>query len=87
MQGRCSRLRSLAIKAAAVKGLASVLQELARRPEHGAVVFSKPQLAIRMADLLLEEIRAAPGHHEEVAQRRPIVRWVLEYPLRSHHSS
>jgi hypothetical protein len=69
------------------KGLASVLEELARRPEHGAVVFSKPQLAIRMADLLLEEIRAAPGHHEEVAQRRPIVRWVMEYPLRSHHSS
>jgi hypothetical protein len=27
------------------KGLASVLQQLARRPEHGSVVFTKPQLA------------------------------------------
>jgi hypothetical protein len=69
------------------KGLASVLQQLARRPEHGSVVFTKPQLAEQMATLLLEEIRQAPGRHEEVAARRPIVRWVLTYPLRAHQQS
>jgi hypothetical protein len=69
------------------KGLASVLQELAGRPDHGSVVFNKLQLADQMADLLLEEIAAAPDRHEEVAGRRPIVRWVFAYPLRSHRES
>jgi len=69
------------------KGLASVLQQLARDPLHGSVVFTKPRLADQMANLLMEEIREAPGGHEEVATRRPIVRWVLSYPLRAHQQS
>jgi hypothetical protein len=69
------------------KGLASVLQELARQPAHGAVTFSKPQLADKMADRLLREIADVPGAHDEVAERRPIVDWVLRYPLRSFRES
>jgi hypothetical protein len=69
------------------KGLASVLQELARRPEHGAVTFSKPQLADKMADRLLAEIEQADGAHDEVAERRPIVDWVLRYPLHSFRAA
>jgi hypothetical protein len=69
------------------KGLASVLQELARRPGHGAVAFSKPQLADKMADRLLAEIEQADGAHDEVAERRPIVDWVLRYPLASFRAS
>lgn len=69
------------------KGLASVLQELSRRTEYGAVAFGKPQLADKMADRLLREIAEAPGTHDEVAERRPIVGWVLRYPLRSFRES
>jgi hypothetical protein len=69
------------------KWLASVLEQLSRRPQHGSVVFTKPQLAEQMANLLLEEIRQAPGRHEEVAAHRPIVQWVLTYPLRAHQQS
>jgi len=36
-----------------------------------------------MIDLLLAEIAAAPGNHEEVAQHRPIVDWVMKFPLRA----
>jgi hypothetical protein len=66
------------------KGLASVLQELARSPDHGSVVFTKPQLAEQMAELILKDIDAAPSRHEEVGARRPIVRWVLDYPVSSY---
>jgi hypothetical protein len=69
------------------KGLASVLQELARRSEHGAVIFGMPQLADKMADRLLREIDEATGGHDDVARRRPIVGWVLRYPLRSFRES
>jgi hypothetical protein len=69
------------------KGLVSVLQELARRPEHGAVTFSKPQLSDKMADRVLREIEEADGGHDEVAERRPIVGWVLRYPLHSFRQS
>ncbi|MCW3066236.1 MAG: hypothetical protein JWN32_3408 [Solirubrobacterales bacterium] len=51
------------------KGLASVLQRLARQPGHGAVVFNKPDLADPMAELILRDAR------------RPIVAWVLAYPV------
>jgi hypothetical protein len=69
------------------KGLASILNELARRTDYGAVTFSKPKLADKMADRLLREIEEASGAHEEVAERRPIVGWVLRYPLRSFRES
>jgi hypothetical protein len=69
------------------KGLASVLQELSRRTEYGAIAFGKPQLADKMADRLLREIEDAGGAHDEVAGRRPIVGWVLRYPLRSFRES
>jgi hypothetical protein len=69
------------------KGLASVLQELSRRTENGAIAFGKPQLADKMADRLLREIEDAGGAHDEVAARRPIVGWVLRYPLRSFRES
>ena len=69
------------------KGPASVLQELSRQTEHGAVAFGKPQLADKMADRLLREIEDAGGAHDEVAERRPIVGWVLRYPLRSFRES
>jgi len=36
-----------------------------------------------MATFLLREIEQAPGGHEEVAAKRPIVRWVLAYPVRA----
>jgi ribosomal protein L29 len=57
------------------KGIASILQELARSPKHGGVNFTKPELGDAMAEALLEEIRAAVGGHDEVGQRRPIVKW------------
>jgi hypothetical protein len=69
------------------KGLASILNELARRTDHGAVTFSKSQLADKMADRLLREIEEASGAHGEVAERRPIVGWVLRCPLRSFRES
>jgi hypothetical protein len=46
-----------------------VLQRLARQPGHGAVVFNKPDLADPMAELILRDAR------------RPIVAWVLAYPV------
>jgi len=65
------------------KGLASVLQQMSRRPEYGAVVFSKPELAEQMAARLLGEIADADGGHDEIAGRRPVVGWVLRYLVRS----
>jgi hypothetical protein len=64
-------------------GMASVLQKLARSPEHGAVTFTKPELGDALAETILAEIRAADGDHEKVAERRPIVGWVLAYPIRA----
>jgi hypothetical protein len=66
------------------KGMASILQELARAPQRGGVNFTKPELGDAMADALLREIDAAPGKHDEVGQRRPIVEWVIAYPLRAY---
>lgn len=43
------------------QALASTLQRMARGPEHGAVVYSKPDLADPMADAIIAEIEAAAG--------------------------
>jgi hypothetical protein len=65
-------------------GMASMLVKMARNPELGPVLqISKPDLAKPMIDLLLAEISAAPGKHEEVAKRRPIVAWILRFPLQA----
>jgi hypothetical protein len=66
------------------KGMASVLEELARSPQHGAVRLTKPELGDAIAETLLQEIETAPGTHDEVAAKRPIVEWVLAYPLRAY---
>lgn len=66
------------------KGMASVLQEMARAPERGSVNFTKPELGDAMADTILKEIEAAAGKHEDVGQRRPIVNWVIANPLRAY---
>jgi hypothetical protein len=65
------------------QALASTLQRMARQPEHGAVVYAKPDLAEPMADLIITEVERRPGRHEEVAGRRPIVAWILTYPVRA----
>ena len=67
------------------KGMASILQELARAPQHGSVNFTKPELGDAMADAILKEIEAAPGKHDDVGQKRPIVKWVIAYPLRAYN--
>lgn len=64
--------------------MASVLVALAASPEHGPVRIDKPVLADAMADKILEEIDEAVGGHDEVAVRRPIVRWVLDVPLAAY---
>jgi hypothetical protein len=64
-------------------GIAKVLQRKARAPDHGAVVFSKLELGDAIADKILSEIAEAGGDHGKVAQKRPIVEWVLAYPLRA----
>ena len=66
------------------KGMASILQEPPRAPRHGSVNLSKPELGDAMADAILKEIEAAPGKHDEVAEKRPIVKWVLAYPLQAY---
>jgi hypothetical protein len=65
------------------QALASTLRRLARQPAHGAIVYGKADLADPMADLLIAEIDRTPGRHEEVASRRPIVAWMLAYPVRA----
>jgi hypothetical protein len=67
----------------APKGLASVLEELSRAPEHGPAPVKKTELADEMAEFLLQEIRDAPGGHDEVAARRPIVHWVMSHPVQA----
>jgi hypothetical protein len=64
--------------------MASILQALARSPQHGTVNLTKPELGEAMADAILEEIEAAPGKHDEVAGRRPVVKWVIDYPLAAY---
>ena len=65
-------------------GMASMLVKMARNPTLGPVLrISKPDLAQPMVEFLLAEIAAAPGKHEEVAGRRPIVDWVLRFPLQA----
>lgn len=65
-------------------GMASLLVNMARNPNLGPVLqIRKPDLAKPMIDLLLAEIAAASGKHEEVAKRRPIVDWVLRFPLQA----
>ena len=65
-------------------GMASMLVKMARNPNLGPVLqIRKPDLAKPMIDLLLAEIAAAPGKHEEVAKGRPIVDWVLRFPLKA----
>lgn len=39
-----------------------------------------------MADKILEEIDDAVGRHDEVAVRRPIVRWVIDVPLTAYRN-
>jgi len=68
------------------KGMASVLVALAQSPEHGPVRIAKPELADAMADKILEEIDDAEGRHDEVATRRPIVRWVIDVPLAAYRN-
>lgn len=75
-QGRKSRV-----------GMGKVLQRKARNPAHGAFVFTKPELGDAIAERLLEEITEADGDHKVVADRRPIVEWVLAYPLRATQGS
>ncbi len=65
-------------------GMASMLVKMARNPTLGPTMqIRKPDMARPMIDLLLGEIEAAPGKHEEVAQRRPIVDWVLRFPVQA----
>jgi hypothetical protein len=53
------------------KGLTTFALDLARRPDYGSVVASKTELAERMADLILDDLRQHDA--EEVSSRRPIV--------------
>jgi hypothetical protein len=65
-------------------GMASMLVKMARDPTLGPVLqISKPDLAEPMVDLLLAEVERVSGKHEEVAQQRPIVAWVLRFPLQA----
>lgn len=52
------------------KGLTTFALDLARRPDYGSVVASKTELAERMADLILDDLRQHDA--EEVSSRRPI---------------
>jgi hypothetical protein len=63
------------------KGMASILLEMARAPQRGAVNLTKPELGEAMADAILEEI---DDNHDEVAKQRPIVKWVIDYPLAAY---
>jgi hypothetical protein len=66
--------------------MASVLVALAQSPEHGPVRIDKPELADAMADKIFEEIDDAAGRHDEVAVRRPIVRWMIDVPLTAYRN-
>jgi len=73
-----------ALPGVAPLGMASMLVKMGRNPTLGPVLqISKPDLAQPMIDLILADIAAAPGKHHDVAKRRPIVDWVLEFPLQA----
>jgi hypothetical protein len=57
------------------KGLASYALNLARSPEFGCVSVSKPKLAERIADLILDDLRERG--FDAVAEDRPIVSMIL----------
>jgi hypothetical protein len=67
--------------------MAKVLQRKARAPGHGAVVFSKLELGDAMAERITAEVVESGGDHGAVAERRPIVEWVLAYLLRAIQGS
>lgn len=54
------------------RGLAEVLIGLARSPEHGSVVITKPDLARALGDFLLSELRNADDA-EAAFKRRPVL--------------
>jgi hypothetical protein len=65
------------------EGLASTLQRLARDPKHGGVVYGKPDLARLMAQKIFDDLRVNDGKHEALFGRRPIVQWMLRFPVRA----
>jgi hypothetical protein len=75
-KGATLRMDPLELRAAHAAGsdhgLAETLLRLARQPDHGAVRFSKPELAADLLDLLLTTYRAEDGLAEP-ATRRPIL--------------
>jgi hypothetical protein len=61
-------------------GLASSLEILARREEHGAVNFSKGDLATQLVEKLAAELRAAKTLEEleEIAEGRPVLDHMIQ---------
>jgi glycine/D-amino acid oxidase-like deaminating enzyme len=61
-------------------GLADTLLILAEQPDHGCVRIDKPELAERLAELLITELRQATStaEVETLKQRRPVTRFVIE---------
>lgn len=57
------------------KGLATFALDLARRPEYGSVVASKTELAERMADLILDDLREHDA--DDVSAKRPIASMLI----------
>ncbi|MDX6591739.1 MAG: hypothetical protein QOJ13_935 [Gaiellales bacterium] len=54
------------------QGLAELLINLARHPEHGSIQLSKPELAEKLAELLLDEMKRADDQ-EALALSRPVL--------------
>jgi hypothetical protein len=67
------------------KGQASILEKLARSPKHGSAPIKKTELAEPMAELILQEIHNA-GDWRAVAENRPILKWVMDYPVRAYRT-
>ena len=61
-------------------GLADTLQKLAREPKHGAVQFSKPELAASILEQLLTEMESASDREqlEAAAAHRPVLKHLLD---------
>lgn len=68
------------------QGMASILVNMARSDKHGGVLFKKPELGLAMANKIIEEIQESGGAHQVVAAQRPIVKWVLAFPVRAHQN-
>jgi hypothetical protein len=66
--------------------MASVSLALAKSPQRGPVRIAKPELADAMPERIFAKIRDTAGGHDEVAVRRPIVRWVLDVPFAAYGS-